>query len=83
MTNPPGPDSPQAEAAAKRLRLPVHKDRWSQPWRYFILLYLAHCIEVDDYEGRHFGHVGAKMALQQMRNDLDDLLHILERRKGG
>lgn len=79
--NPSEPDAPGAAKAAERLRLPVHKDRWSQPWRYFILLYLAHMIEVDDYEGRYFGHASARSALEMMRNDLDDLLAILARRK--
>lgn len=82
MTQSAGPpDSPLAAEAATRLRLPVHRDRWSQPWRYFILLYLAHLIEVSDYEGRHFGHVEARVALEMMRNDLDDLLAIVARRK--
>lgn len=79
--DPQGPDSPQAAAAASRLGLPVHRDRWSQPWRYFILLYLAHLIELDEYEGRHFGHVSARGALEMMRNDLDDLIAILGRCK--
>lgn len=80
-SSPPLPDSPQAATAATRLRLRPHKDRYSEPWRYFILLYLAHLLDVSDYEGRHFGPVETRVALEMLRNDLDDLLATLARRK--
>ena len=67
-----------ADDAATRLRLPPARDRWSEPWRQFILEYLAFLCEIADYEQAYFGHDEARIALETLRADIDDLLALLD-----
>ena len=75
------PDSPRAAATATRLGLGSPGDPWSQPWRHFLLLYLAHLCDIADFEETHFGHVEARLALEKLVDDANDLLTLLRRRR--
>lgn len=85
-------DDDAAEAVAKRLRLPPHRDRYNEPWRYYLLLYLADLVALADYEHTHFGREEARVALELLLRDIEDVLLLLRggppraprhRRRGG
>jgi hypothetical protein len=68
------------KAVAGRLRLPTARDQWNEPWRYWILRYLAALAEVNDFEGRPFERDDARVALETMRDDCDNLIALLSKR---
>lgn len=67
---------------AARLGLGPAKNEWDEPWRHFLLLYLAHLCEIADYEGRAFGPTDARLALERLADDVKDVLTLLRRRRG-
>ena len=70
-------DEGAAEAVAKRLRLPPHRDRYNEPWRYHLLLYLADLVAIADYEHTPFGRDEARVALELLLRDVEDALMLL------
>ena len=68
------------EQAAERLRLPPPRDRWSEPWRHCILQYLAALMDIADFEGSTFGRLEARLAIEALRDDADDIWKLLEGR---
>ena len=66
-----------AAVIAERLGLPPARDSINEPWRYWLLRYLAALCDIADYEGTHFGRVEARAALEALADDLEDVLKIL------
>lgn len=71
--------SGQGPDAAARLRLAPARDKFNQPWRYYLLAYLSALIEVADFEGTHFGHVEAAAALEILIREAEDMMKTLRR----
>jgi hypothetical protein len=73
---------------ARRLRLPPlgpngakgGADRWSRPWRYWLLRYLAALAEVADYEHTVFNVQEARAALDALIEDAREVSAMLGRR---
>lgn len=70
------PTDPVAVVAA-RLRLPPARDGINDPWRYWILKYLAALAEQADFEGQPFGRAEARAALDMLVRDAEDLLLLM------
>ena len=70
-----------ANEVATRLSLGPAKGPWDEPWRHFVLLYLAHLCDIADYEATHFGHAEARLALEKLADEIADILTLLKRRR--
>ena len=70
-----------ADVVAQRLRLPPARNKFDEPWRYYLLAYLAALAAIADYEGSHFGHVEAAAALDILIRDAQDMALQLRRRR--
>jgi hypothetical protein len=66
---------------ANRLGLRPPRDAINEPWRHWILLYLAALAEIADYERTNFGPVEAAAALETLRKDAEDMQKQLRRGK--
>jgi hypothetical protein len=72
--------SDPAQAVATRLRLAPARSATIEPWRHWILLYLAALAVAADASRSHFGHVEASVALELLVRDAQDM--IAQLRKG-
>lgn len=72
--------SPDVSGVASRLGVPPPKDPYSQPWRYWLLRYLAALAEVCDFQNDPFGKAEAAAAIEALRDDCIDVLNLLSKR---
>jgi hypothetical protein len=76
------PSSPDpAVTIATRLGLRPAKDRWNEPWRYWLLRYVAALAADADYEGTHFGRDEARVAVEQLRDAAIDVCTLLSKER--
>jgi hypothetical protein len=63
-----------AEVIAERLRLPPARDAVNEPWRYWLLRYLAALAAIADYESTPFRRDEARIALEMLIRDAEDVI---------
>ena len=66
-----------AVVIAERLRLPPARDAWNEPWRYWVLRYLAELANLAEFEGQPFTRDEARAALDAMAQDIQDLMLLM------
>lgn len=72
---------PSNGEVARRLGLlpPSDAARWSEPWRWVLFYYLSMLLEVADFERTAFTRTEAKLALEVLVREGEDMIKRLSR----
>lgn len=77
ISGPRPPEVDPASAVARRLSLRPARNEYDEPWRHWLLRYLAALAAVSDYERTNFGRDEARIALETLASDTQTMLNEL------